>query len=158
MCFLARTHVSSGQDTCVLEPGQKRFSQKFLSNIFAGFFFFDVEKWNVGDHLKRISPKFEAERSHPRGVNGRSKFRIFQKCETLNGRLPPELRSYSRETWGKPVSDDSAHFVFWRRTFFGGIFRDGLLDDQRFDGLDRRYFQSAHGLRFEPAVCGLKAF
>ena len=119
--------------------------------------FFAVERWNVGDRLKRMFPKFEAERSHPRGVNGCSKFRIFQKCETLNGRLPPELRSYSRETWGKPVSDDSAHFVFWRRKFFGGIFRDGLLDDQRFDGLDRRYFQSAHSLRFEPAVCGSKA-
>ena len=101
-----------------------------MSKNFADFFF-AVEKWNVGDHLKRISPKFEAERSHPRGVNGRSKFRIFQKCETLNGRLPPEIRSYSRETWGKPVSDDSAHFVFWRRKIFGGIFRDRLLDDQR---------------------------
>ena len=37
-------------------------------------FVFCVEKWNVGDHLKRVFPKFEAERSHPRGVNGRSKF------------------------------------------------------------------------------------
>ena len=90
-------------------------TKKILANIFVEkfcLFFFDVEKRNVGDHLKRISPKFEAERSHPQGVNGRSKFRIFQKCETLNGRLPPEIRSYSRETWGKPVSDDSAHFVF----------------------------------------------
>ena len=34
-----------------------------------------VDKWNVRDHLKRVFPKFEAERSHPRGVNGRSKFR-----------------------------------------------------------------------------------
>ena len=25
--------------------------------------------------MKRVFPKFEAERSHPRGVNGRSKFR-----------------------------------------------------------------------------------
>ena len=33
-----------------------------------------VEKSNVGDHLKHIFPKFEAEWSHPRGVNGRSKF------------------------------------------------------------------------------------
>ena len=82
-------------------------------------FFFDVEKWNVGDHLKRISPKFEAERSHPRGVNGRSKFRIFQKCETLNGCLSPDIKSYSRETWGKRVSDDSAFFIFWPRKVFG---------------------------------------
>ena len=35
-----------------------------------------------------------------------------------NGRLPPENRSHSRETWGKPVSDDSAHFVF-EADFFG---------------------------------------
>ena len=57
-------------------------------------------------------PKFEAELSHPWGINGGSKFRIFQKCETLNGRSPPEIRPYSRETWGKPISDDSAHFDF----------------------------------------------
>ena len=43
-----------------------------------------VEKWNVGDHLKRIFPKFEADRSHPRGVNGRSKFRQFFFVEKWN--------------------------------------------------------------------------
>ena len=45
--------------------------------VFQKLFFFDilaVEKLNVGDRLKRVSPKFEAERSHPQGVNGRSKF------------------------------------------------------------------------------------
>ena len=36
---------------------------------------FGVEKANVGDHLKRVFPKFEAEWSHPRVVNDRSKFR-----------------------------------------------------------------------------------
>ena len=35
----------------------------------------DVEKLNVGNRLKRVFPKFEPDRSHPRGVNGRSKFR-----------------------------------------------------------------------------------
>ena len=35
--------------------------------------FVGVEKWNVGDHLKRAFPKFEADRSHPRWVNGCSK-------------------------------------------------------------------------------------
>ena len=35
---------------------------------------FGVEKSNVGAHLKRVSPKFEAEQSHPQGVKGRSKF------------------------------------------------------------------------------------
>ena len=44
----------------------------------------------------------------------------FQKCGISNGRLPSENRSYSRETWWKPVLDDSAHFVFWSRFFWGG--------------------------------------
>ena len=92
-----------------------------MSNNFAEFVF-DVEKANVGDHLKRIFPKFEAERSHPRGVNGRSKFRIFQKYETLNGRVPPEIKLYSHETWVKRVSDDSAHFVFLMSKIFRGDF------------------------------------
>ena len=45
-------------------------SKNFIQKIFSG-----VEKWNVGNHLKRVFPKFEADRSHPRGVNDRSKFR-----------------------------------------------------------------------------------
>ena len=36
-----------------------------------------VETWNIRDPLKRVFPKFEAEWSHPRWVNGRSKFRFF---------------------------------------------------------------------------------
>ena len=47
---------------------------------------FNVEKWNVGNNLKRVLPKFEAERSYPRGVNGRSKIRLFWHPKTLNGR------------------------------------------------------------------------
>ena len=35
---------------------------------------FAVEKCYVGDRLKRVSPKFEAERSHPWGRNGHSRF------------------------------------------------------------------------------------
>ena len=31
------------------------------------------------NRLKRVSPKFHADRSHPRGVNGLSKFLIFSK-------------------------------------------------------------------------------
>ena len=60
-----------------------RFSDEFffLTKIFIKTFrqknFFGVEKWNVGNRLKRIFPKFEAERSHIRGVNGHSKFGIF---------------------------------------------------------------------------------
>ena len=52
---------------------EKIFWRKFYRK-FSPIFFFDVEKWNVGNRLKRVFPKFEAERSHPRGVNGRSKF------------------------------------------------------------------------------------
>ena len=46
----------------------------FVENVSPNFVF-GVVKSNVGNHLKRVFPKFEAERSHPRGVNGRSKFR-----------------------------------------------------------------------------------
>ena len=49
-----------------------QFFQIFLPKLF-----FDVERWNVGDRLKRVFPKFEAERSHPRGGNGRSKSSKF---------------------------------------------------------------------------------
>ena len=52
-----------------------RFSDEFLFwRKFSSKNIFGVEKWNVGNRLKRVFPKFEAERSHPRGVNGRSKF------------------------------------------------------------------------------------
>ena len=44
---------------------KKNHQQKFLS----------VEKWNVGNRLKRVLAKFGADRSYVRGVNGRSKFR-----------------------------------------------------------------------------------
>ena len=43
-----------------------------MQKIFVG-----VEKSNVGNRLKRVFPKFEPDRSHPRGVNGRLKFRFF---------------------------------------------------------------------------------
>ena len=36
-----------------------------------------VEKSNVGNRLKRVFPNSQANRSHPRGVNVRSKFSIF---------------------------------------------------------------------------------
>ena len=44
--------------------------RKFHQNIFLG-----VEKSNVWNRLKRVLAKFRANRSHPRGVNVRSKFR-----------------------------------------------------------------------------------
>ena len=36
--------------------------------------FFTIEKSNIGNHLKRVFLKFQAERSLVRGVNDRSKF------------------------------------------------------------------------------------
>ena len=42
--------------------------QKHFKNILS------VEEWNVGNRLKRVLAKFRADRSHPRGVNGLSKF------------------------------------------------------------------------------------
>ena len=44
-------------------------------------FFSDVEKWNVANRLNRVFPKFRADRSHPRGVNGRLKFSHFERRE-----------------------------------------------------------------------------
>ena len=37
---------------------------------------FGVEKSKVANRLKRVFPKFDADRSHVRGVNGRSKFDV----------------------------------------------------------------------------------
>ena len=102
--------------------------------------------WNAFSQFK-----FEAKQSHPRGVNGRSKFRIFQKCETLNARLPAEIRSYSRETWGKPISDDSAHFDFWRRKFFGRR-RYGKSTPLRYAKWTPRYAKAAPVRETNPPV------
>ena len=38
---------------------------------------FSVEKWKIANRLKRVLTKFRADPSFVRGVNGRSKFRIF---------------------------------------------------------------------------------
>ena len=35
---------------------------------------FSVEKWKIANRLKRVLPKFRADPSFVRGVNGRSKF------------------------------------------------------------------------------------
>ena len=51
--------------------------EDFLLRKFQPNFFVGVKKWNVGDRLKRVLAKFEANRSYPRGANGRSKFEIF---------------------------------------------------------------------------------
>ena len=50
------------------------FMLTFCSENFIQKKILGVENSNVGNHLKRVLPKFQAERSHVRGVNGRSKF------------------------------------------------------------------------------------
>ena len=57
---------------------------------------FSVEKWNIANHLKRVLPKFRADRSHVRGVNGRSKFRkknlVSRRSEPCSrGKRPSEI-------------------------------------------------------------------
>ena len=49
------------------------FDASFLVRKFHQKKFWGVEKSNVGNRLKRVLAKFRADRSHPRGVNGRSK-------------------------------------------------------------------------------------
>ena len=49
---------------------RQNFFQKCLPKKIIG-----VEKQNAGNCLKRVLPKFRADRSHPREVNGSSKFR-----------------------------------------------------------------------------------
>ena len=49
----------------------------FLLRKFHPKFVVGVEKSNVGNRLKRVLAKFEANQSYPRGVNGRSKFEVF---------------------------------------------------------------------------------
>ena len=66
--------MSSSEDTYVLEPRHNNLicpTKILLKKKFG------LEKWNVGNHLKRVLAKFQAERSHPWGVNGLSKFAIF---------------------------------------------------------------------------------
>ena len=64
------------------------FEKKKRVPIFFGIksyrFFWGVEKWNVANHLKRVLAKFEADRSHLRGVIGRSKFsKLFASSEKI---------------------------------------------------------------------------
>ena len=55
--------------------------------------FFVVEKSKVVNRLKRVLPKFRADRSHVRGVNDRSKFDVasagFAKRKQCARVLPP---------------------------------------------------------------------
>ena len=51
-------------------------NERFVKSDFFGekTCFVGVAKCNVGNRLKRVLAKFEADRSHPQGLNGCSKF------------------------------------------------------------------------------------
>ena len=78
----------------------------FLTNFVIEKFchsFFSVEKWNVGD-LKHVFPKFEAEWSYPREVNGRSKFCKNSICFRFQRRKMKLWGSSERhfpKVWGR---------------------------------------------------------
>ena len=55
--------------------------------------FWDVDKSNVGNRLKRVLPKFRADRSHPSRVNGRSKFWTQNVATRLPSRFNAERRA-----------------------------------------------------------------
>ena len=70
------------------------------------FDFLGVEKWNVGNRLKRVLAKFQADRSHVWGVNGRSKFpKIFEireivaKCRTKTTFKVPIKSHVKKDHW-----------------------------------------------------------
>ena len=58
----------------------KRAKRQKNSKIFKKDFqkILGVEKSKVANRLKRVFPKFRADPSHPRGVNGRLKFSRFK--------------------------------------------------------------------------------
>ena len=57
------------------KPRKNAEKRAFSTNFVFETFFFGVEKWKLGNCLKHVLAKFQAERSQVWGVNGRSKFR-----------------------------------------------------------------------------------
>ena len=71
----AKNHEESAGDVHFGVAAQKpRKNAQKRAKIFKRKIF-GVKKSNVGNRLKRVFPKFHADRSEVRGVNGRSKFR-----------------------------------------------------------------------------------
>ena len=74
-------YVSESQSTPAL-PKRPNHAKNFASNakILRTNFtnkFFDVETCNFGNHPKRVLAKFEADRSHPRGVKFKRPFEVL---------------------------------------------------------------------------------
>ena len=82
------------------------------SKIFLGF---RVEKWNVGDHLKRVLAKFQANRRHPRGVNGPSKFAKISQNIRRKMKCRGSSETRFPEVWGQtePSSRGKRPNVRW---------------------------------------------
>ena len=84
----SRTEMKLGSSGVIFRDGSASDAQNFIALPKQALCFFvlcfqqkskkisvfDVETWNVGKHLKRVLAKFQANPSHPQGVNGRSKF------------------------------------------------------------------------------------
>ena len=74
---MTRSDASPYADQKIIAPPKphffwkiRKFSQKKIQKKV-----FSVEKWKIANRLKRVLPKFRADPSFVRGVNGRSKFR-----------------------------------------------------------------------------------
>ena len=130
----------------------------------------NFEKWNVGDRLKRVFPKFEAERSHPRGVNGRSKF-CKKKKQLMSSASKHEMSGIVWNASSQSLRPNGAMFegeqpfnlpsIFqWRFNYFADL---NLLIPHIFACTDNKisknrkllidFFASAAGLLCPPKDC-----
>ena len=65
---------------------------------------------NIRGRLKRVFPKFEAERSHPRGVNGLSKIRFFLAPKNFERLKNREDSSDFDDFWTKLIASTRSVF------------------------------------------------
>ena len=106
MCLDPR-HMCPGQNKMIVTEKSENFSV------------FDVKKWKFGDHLKRVLAKFQVNRSHPRGVNGPSKFGKISKknCfrhRKMKRRESPETRFGKVSSQSEPSSGGKRPFEVWK--------------------------------------------
>ena len=85
---------------------------------------FRVEKWKIANRLKRVFPKFRADRSHVRGVNGRSKFseKIFLAASAGFASVPTSQVAVVAVDllWGSPPSaGKEIHQNHWEDRCYG---------------------------------------
>ena len=91
-----------------------------------------VEKWNVGNRLKRVLPKSEGCASHFRELNWRSKFCIHRRHDRKKGWKPTicpmglwsttldvasaQLEHYRPNKSLRPSKDYDSISIFWRES------------------------------------------